>query len=465
MTRTELTKTQRYTIVSITLSASFLAVLTQFLFITAFPKIMAEFQINSTEVQWLTTTYMVTIAIMIPITAYFIDTFRTKTLMFSAMFLYFLGTLIGFLSPSFSLLLIGRVFQGLGSGIMIPLMQTILFLLFPRERRGFAMGLAGLVINVAPAIAPPISGVLIKYLDWRALFYISLPVAGLILILIFLFMDNITRQKETKIDPTSILLSSLGFGGLLIGFTNLQESGLSNMTTVISLSVGLFSLILFVFRQLRVPVPILQVRVLAVPIFALASTIAILSFSLLIAIETILPMFVQNAQEQSAFYGGMIVMPGALTLAGMSLLAGRLFDKYGGRIITIVGFSVLILSTISFAIVLSTETPFFVTALLFMVAMASAALINMPLMTAGINALPDDLIPHGTSVFNTIRQFGGTLGLTFIISFITRAEAGSATINPESYLTGVKTAFVVSSVLAFIGLVLSFFMNRGHKAP
>src|SRR5690625_7714709 len=129
----QFSKAKRYTLVSITLSASFLAVLTQFLFITAFPKIMAEFNINSTEVQWLTTTYMLTIAIMIPITAYFIDTFRTKTLMFSAMMLYFLGTFIGFLAAHFSILLIVRIFQGLGSGIMIPLMQTILFILFPRE--------------------------------------------------------------------------------------------------------------------------------------------------------------------------------------------------------------------------------------------------------------------------------------------------------------------------------------------
>lgn len=463
MTKNNLTKTQRYSIVSITLSASFLAVLTQFLFITAFPKIMAEFHINSTEVQWLTTVYMVTIAIMIPITAYFIDTYKTKTLMFSSMLLYFIGTFIGLLAPNFSILLIGRIFQGLGSGIMIPLMQTILFLLFPREKRGFAMGLAGLVINVAPAIAPPISGVLIKYFDWRALFYVSLPIAGIILLLIYFFMQNVTKQKETKIDPPSILLSSFGFGGLLIGFTNLQENGLEKLTTPISLVIGLIALSLFVLRQVRLPVPILQVRVLTVPVFALASMIAILSFSLLIALETILPMYVQNAQQKSAFYGGMVVMPGALTLAVMSLLAGRLFDKYGGRTISILGFALLIISTISFAALLKTDTPFALTAGLFMIAMASTALINMPLMTAGINALPDELIPHGTSVFNTIRQFGGTLGLTFIISFITRAEAGSATINPDAYLKGVKTAFIVSTVLALIGLFLSFLMKRRQK--
>jgi len=459
----QFSKAKRYTLVSITLSASFLAVLTQFLFITAFPKIMAEFNINSTEVQWLTTTYMLTIAIMIPITAYFIDTFRTKTLMFSAMMLYFLGTFIGFLAPNFSLLLIGRIFQGLGSGIMIPLMQTILFILFPREKRGFAMGLAGMVINVAPAIAPPISGVLIKYLDWRALFYVSLPMAGIILLLILFFMENVTKQKETKIDILSIVFSSFGFGGLLLGFNTIQENGLQDPVTLTSLIVGGVALTLFILRQLRLSIPILEVRVLKVPLFALVSFMAIISFSLLIATETILPMYVQNAQQMSAFYGGMVVMPGALTLAVMSLLAGRLFDKYGGRTIAIIGFSTLIISMLSFTLLLTEDTPFILSALLFMAAMASAALINMPLMTAGINALPDELIPHGTSVFNTIRQFGGTLGLTFIISFITRAESGSAQIDASKYLIGVKTAFFVSLIMACVGLVLSFFITRNRQ--
>src|SRR5699024_10664250 len=147
----------------------------------AFPKIMQEFAVNSTEVQWLTTGYMLTAAILIPITAYFIDTFKTRNLMLSAMLLFFIGTLIGLVAPSFSILLIGRIFQGIGSGIMIPLMQTILFLLYPRENRGFAMGLAGMVINVAPAIGPPISGVLLKFLVCRSLFFLLFTIAVFVL--------------------------------------------------------------------------------------------------------------------------------------------------------------------------------------------------------------------------------------------------------------------------------------------
>src|SRR5690625_3534586 len=148
---------------------------------------MQAFEIDSTQVQWVTTSFMITVAILIPITAYFIDTFKTRTLMMGALFFFLMGTFIGLLAQSFPILLVGRVFQGVGSGIMIPLMQTVLFILYPREKRGYAMGLAGLVINVAPAIGPPLSGVIVNHFEWRALFALTLPLAAILLLLVFLF--------------------------------------------------------------------------------------------------------------------------------------------------------------------------------------------------------------------------------------------------------------------------------------
>src|SRR5699024_4650629 len=256
MTSTNLSPLHRRLIVGTTLSASFLSVLTQFLLITAFPKIMIEFEINSSDVQWLTTSFMLTVAILIPITAYLIDRLKTRTLMMSAMTLFFTGTLISFVAPSFSILIAGRIIQGMGSGIMIPLMQTIMFLIYPKEKRGFAMGLAGLVINVAPAIGPPISGLLIKYFEWRALFLLTLPVAACILLLVFLFMRNITEQRKTEIDVLSILLSIIGFGGMLYGFNKIEGSGLTDAGTLSSLIGGALAIGLFVLRQLRLKTPI-----------------------------------------------------------------------------------------------------------------------------------------------------------------------------------------------------------------
>jgi EmrB/QacA subfamily drug resistance transporter len=424
---------------------------------------MAEFDINASEVQWLTTSFMLAIAVLIPMTAYLIDKFKARTLMISAMFLFLLGTLLGLFSPSFEVLLAGRIIQGISSGIMMPLMQTILFLVYPRTKRGYAMGLAGLVINVAPAIGPPISGVLINHFEWRSVFLFILPVAAIILVFIFLFMRNVTEQRETEIDFLSIFLSSTGFGGVLYGF-NMIESETAGNSAIISIIAGFVAILLFVVRQLRLKTPILELRVLRVPIFALVTVISIISFSLLISIETILPMYVQDAQQFSALYAGLVVAPGALTLAVMSLFAGNLYDKYGGKTITIIGFVLLSSSTLWYYFGLETTSSFVFTAFLFMISMAGVALINMPIMTAGINALPDNLIAHGTAIINTARQFGGALGLTFIISFITRAAAGNETADPLQFLQGVKTAFFVAFLFSVTGLLLSLLMKKDRQA-
>ncbi|WP_373893059.1 DHA2 family efflux MFS transporter permease subunit [Virgibacillus sp. CBA3643] len=460
MTQENLSLRHRRLIVAIALSGSFLSVLTQFLLITAFPKIMAEFEINASEVQWLTIGYMLALAILIPMTAYLIDKFKTRTLMMGAMILFSLGTLLGLFAPSFEMLLAGRIIQGMGSGMMMPLMQTLLFLVYPREKRGYAMGLAGLVINVAPAIGPPISGVILNYFEWRSLFLLTLPIAAVILLMIYLFMRNVTQQRETKIDILSILLSTIGFGGILYGFNAIGSAGVSGTSLVISISVGVLSLGIFTLRQLRLKTPILELRVLKLPLFALVAVISILSFSLLISIETILPMYVQNAQQLSAFLGGIVVAPGALTLALMSLFAGTLFDKYGGKNIAIIGFILLSISTISYHFVLELDTSLIIASILFMVAMAGVAMINMPIMTAGINALPDALVAHGTAIINTARQFGGSIGLTFIISFITTEAAGAGTTDAVNFLSGVKTAFFVAFLFAITGLLLSLFLKR-----
>src|SRR5699024_9208638 len=243
----------RRLIVAITLSAAFLSVLTQFMLITAFPKIMIDFKVNSTQVQWLTTGYMITMAILIPITAFFIDRFKTRTLIMSAMLFYILGKTIALFAPSFSTLLIGRIVQGIGSGIMIPLMQTILFLVYPKDQRGYAMVLAGMVINVAPAVGPPISVVIIEYFEWRTVFLVAFTLDLLIFGMMYLFMRNITEQRETKIVYTSIFLSIIGFGSMLYGFSQLQDGGPVETLTIISLGVGALALVLFAIRQLRLP--------------------------------------------------------------------------------------------------------------------------------------------------------------------------------------------------------------------
>ena len=324
------------------------------------------------------------------------------------------------------------------------------------------MGLSGLVINVAPAIGPPISGIIIQHFEWRAIFLFTLPVAAIILVFTYIFIQNVTEKLETDIDILSILLSSIGFGGVLIGFS-MAESDFGRTSSILTISVGVIAIVLFALRQFRLRQPILDLRVLKVPIFALSTVITIIAFSLLISIETIIPMFVQNAQQLSPVYAGLVVAPGALTLAIMSFFAGKIYDKHGGKIMTILGFILISAATIGYYFGAETSSSFLFTSVLFAISMAGVAFINMPIMTAGINGLPDSAIAHGTAIINTARQFGGSLGLTFIISFISKTASGMETSDSLQFLQGVKNAFLVAFIFSVTGLLLSLFMKRDRK--
>lgn len=207
------------------MAASFVTILNQTLIIIAIPPIMSDFQIDPSQAQWLTTGFMLTNGILIPITAFLIERFSSKHLLIAALSIFSVGTLIGAIAPSFSILLLARIVQAMGAGIMMPLMQTVMLTLFPPEKRGSAMGLAGLVTGFAPAIGPTLAGLLIVYFSWRSLFYTVLPIAIIVLLLAIFLMKNVTEQKSVKIDRISIIFSTLGWGGLLYGFSIAGTAG------------------------------------------------------------------------------------------------------------------------------------------------------------------------------------------------------------------------------------------------
>lgn len=254
----------RNLVVGILLAASFVTILNQTLIIIAIPPIMGEFQISPSQAQWLTTGFMLTNGIFIPITAFLIEKFSSKRLLIAALSIFSLGTLIGAVAPSFSILLLARIVQAIGAGIMMPLMQTVMLTLFPPEKRGSAMGMVGLVTGFAPAIGPTLAGWLIVQFSWRSLFYTVLPVALIVLLLAIFLMKNVTEQKEVEIDIASVIFSTFGWGGLLYGFSIAGTAGWTSGQVVGTISVGIVALFIFIVRQLRLKQPMLEFRVLLI---------------------------------------------------------------------------------------------------------------------------------------------------------------------------------------------------------
>ncbi|MGG0670048.1 MDR family MFS transporter [Lederbergia citrisecunda] len=446
----------RNLIVGILLAASFVTLLNQTLIIIAIPPIMNDFQIDPSQAQWLTTAFMLTNGILIPVTAFLIERFSSKHLLIAALSVFSIGTLIGAIAPSFSYLLVARIVQGMGAGIMMPLMQTVILTLFPPEKRGSAMGMVGLVTGFAPAIGPTLAGLLIVQFSWRSLFYTVLPVALIVLVLAFFLMKNVTQQKQVKIDIASVIFSTLGWGGLLYGFSIAGTAGWTSAQTLGAIGVGVVALAIFITRQLKLTQPMLEFRVFNSPMFLITTILSVFVFAIMVGTQTLLPIFAQDVADFTALESGLMLLPGALIMGFMSPITGKVFDKFGGKWLSVIGFSLITMALILYAN-LSLNASLIWIATIFTIMMIGVSMMMMPLMTAGINALPPHLIPHGTAMNNTIRMVGGSIGTATLISVMSYASLNTSLQQPkQAAMEGIQNAFMLASVLAVLGILLAF---------
>ncbi|WP_249670475.1 MDR family MFS transporter [Bacillus altitudinis] len=457
------TSYNRSVIVGIFLVGAFVAILNQTLLIPAIPHIMEEFNIDVSKGQWLTTAFMLTNGILIPITAFLIEKFSSRSLVLTALSIFTAGTILASFATNFPVLLAARIVQAAGAGILMPLMQTIFLTIFPKEKRGQAMGMVGLVISFAPALGPTLGGWIVDSFSWKFLFYIVLPIGIIDLILAFFLMKNVTQQRDTRIDVLSVILSSFGFGGLLYGFSSVGTYGWTSATVLISLIVGAVSLFFFILRQSNLKRPMLEFGVFKFAIFSLTTFLGMLVFALLIGTETILPLYTQNVRGLSALDTGLILLPGALFMGFLSPIIGRIFDKVGGKGLALGGFTILAVTSLPF-MMLSLDSSITLITVAYTLRLIGVGMILMPLTTAGINSLPPHLIPHGTAMNNTMRQMGGSIGTAVLVSIMSSSAANAALSDPmKSAVHGMNTSFIVSGAIAVIGLVLSFFLKEKRE--
>lgn len=454
---------QQIVMLVIMIFGTFVTVLNQTVVTPAQPSIMAEMGIDASTVQWLTTGFTLVNAIMIPVTAYLTDKHSTKMLYLVSMGIFAVGSLMAGIAPDFAVLLIGRLLQAAGAGILMPMVMTVLMLTFPVERRGSAMGIFGIVIAFAPAIGPSVSGLVIDSFGWRVLFYaIAILIAAVVLISVFVLKKTEPLNPAAQLDKISVIMSTVGFGALLYGFSTIGSVGINVADAAITL-VGIVVLVLFFRRQLKMEQPMLNVRVLSNRRFLIGTVIGMIVQASLLAAGVLMPIYLQSYMGYSATVSGLVIMPGAILMGVLNPFAGRLFDKYGPRVLSIIGLAILTISTVGFATLASTTDVVWLT-ILYTIRMASLSLVNMPITTWAMNALDNKLLNHGTSVNNTLRQVSGSLGTALLVSidtFVTGTASG--TMDPvQAGILGVNAAFVAAVVLSAVALVLTivFVKNR-----
>ncbi|MFR6259112.1 MAG: DHA2 family efflux MFS transporter permease subunit, partial [Anaerovoracaceae bacterium] len=332
-------------IIAVMISGVFLAVLNQTVLSPALPSIMEDLNITANEGQWLTTAFMLVNGIMIPITAYFINRFTTRQIFLSSMILFTAGTAVAGFASNFTILLIARILQAMAAGVLMPMIQTVMLLLFPREKRGTAMGTIGIVIAFAPAVGPSLAGWVVDSWGWNSVFLMIAPMAFIIVVLSFFLLKNVGETTPTKLDVLSVILSTVSFGGLLYGFSIAGTFGWLHPVTVASIILGAVFLFLFIRRQGKLKEPLLELKVLKTKIFSYSTVISMIVNAALIAGGIITPIYLQNVLGFTAMQSGLLMLPGALLMGVMSPITGRLFDRFGPRGISVLGLSILTVFT------------------------------------------------------------------------------------------------------------------------
>ncbi|UUI02350.1 DHA2 family efflux MFS transporter permease subunit [Oceanobacillus jeddahense] len=484
----EMHKQPPYGMIAILFIGAFVAILNETLLNVALPSIMNEFEVGPTSVQWLTNGYMLVNGILIPASAFLIQRFTNRKLFLTAMTLFTLGTLLAAVSPTFSILLTARLIQASGSAVMMPLLMNVMLTAFPIEKRGTAMGTFGLVMIVAPAIGPTLSGWIVEHFDWRTLFYIVLPISIISLLIGVFKLKNITPQRGIKLDVISIILSSFGFGGLLYGFSSAgdAEMGWGHPAVYITIIVGVISVIALILRQLRMEDPMLEFRIFRYPMFALSSAISVVLAMALFSGMILIPLYVQTVRGFTPFEAGLLMLPGALVMGIMSPITGRLFDKFGARTLTLVGLTITGVTTYLF-----TQLDMEITLTSLMVIFAARSfgmsMVMMPVMTNGLNQLPMHQNPHGTAMNNTLQQVSGAIGSALLITVMNSrtgkeaeslaeeamknidpsqmptgaaAEQMEAEIMNEAMLHGINFSFFISLLIIALAFILALFIKR-----
>lgn len=486
--QTESTQRPPYGILTILMIGAFIAFLNNTLLNIALPSIMTELVVGPSTVQWLTTGFMLVNGILIPTTAFLIQKYSVRHLFIAAMGLFTIGTVLAGFAHVFPVLLTGRMLQASGSAILMPLLMNVMLVSFPVEKRGAAMGVFGLIMMGAPAIGPTLSGWLIEHYDWRMLFHFVTPIAAVILLLgIFLLKDKKVKPN-IRLDMFSVLLSSLGFGGLLYGFSSAGSKGWDSPLVYGTIFIGVVTLTWFILRMLRQEKPMLNFHIFQYPMFALSSAISMVITMAMFSGMILLPIYVQTLRGISPLDAGLMMLPGAIAMALMSPITGKLFDKYGGKVLAITGLTITVVTSYFFS-QLTLETSYTQLVILYTVRMFGMSMVFMPVSTNGLNQLPKRFYPHGTAMNSTLQQVSGAIGTAFLVTLMsTRAEsyglelaakelpklgadptaealgAMQQQIMLQSTLEGINFAFLVSVFIAAVALVLSFFIKRAKQA-
>lgn len=461
-----------FRVIALLMVSAFTVILNETTMTIALPTIMTDLRITETTGQWLTTAFMLTMAVVIPATGYLINRLGTRNAYILAMAVFTAGTLLGALAPSFGFLVGARVVQAMGTGIMMPLLMTTIMTIVPPQIRGKVMGNITLVIALAPAMGPTMSGVVVDLAGWRAVFGVVTPVAALVLLAGVLWIRDVADKELQPIDPLSILLSLLAFGGIVWGLSELGESanGASVVNPYVPLGVGVVMLGVFIWRQLarqRTDSALLDLRTFRSGNFSLAVGIMAISMIAMFGAMILLPLVLQDAMGYSPTLAGLVVLPGGLAMGLLGPVVGRLYDKHGPRPLMIPGLTGVTVAVALLATI-NTGTPLWLIVLAQLVLMVGLSFTFTPLFSSAMGDLEMHLYSHGSATINTVQQVAGAAGTALFVALMTirstAMEDGGAS-DAEALTGGARLSFTVGAIVVATAIFLATRIKRVEGGP
>lgn len=435
----ELRKTEKITkqvnakvIIGILIFSGLIATFNETILNVALSPLMIEMNVTAGTIQWIITAYMIVVAVLVPVTAFLIQTFKTKHLYLTAMIILLFGTICGAYSKTFTMLLISRILQAAGTGMIIPIMMNTVLEVAPSKSRGAVMGLCGASLTLGPALGPTVAGIVLQYYQWNMLFVLLIPIIILAIIVGNIYLVNVSNITKPKIDVLSIILSTISFGGLIYGISGFSE-GLNIKLVSIIFIIGILSLILFCKRQLSSKEPMLDIRVFKYKKFTIATVLVMLSMMTIFTMAVMLPMFLQGALETNTFTAAMALLPATLISGALTPVAGKIYDKKGSRILLPTGFIIILVS-------------------LFILVDIGVALTMSPSQTVALSSLPKDYYPHGVAILNTLQQLASAIGSSLFIGIMSAVQLKSIS-NGFNEWSAVASGFNIST-LVLSGFVL-----------
>jgi EmrB/QacA subfamily drug resistance transporter len=487
--------------VLVSLIGAFMAILDSSIVNVAVPTIMNVFNASTDSVQWVSTVYMLAMGVIVPLSGWLGDRLGYKRLYILSMAAFVAGSLLCGLSWNLNSLIVARVIQAAGGGMIMPTTMAMIYRMVPRDKIGGGMGIFGLALLVAPALGPTIGGYLVEYVDWRWIFTINLPIGVVGILLSYFVLPEFQSKHPGKLDVGGALSSAVMLFCLLLALSKGHEWGWLDEKTILLFAVSLFAFILFVYLELSSENPLLELRVFKYLSFTMANLLVVVTTVGMYAGMFYLPLFLQTVRGLGAMETGLLMMPGALFSGMLMPVTGKLYDKVGPRPLLMFGVLLLAFLTYQFHnLNLVTATGTITVWVMFRGGVMAFA--NMPAQTAALADIPTELVGRASSITNIISRVSSSFGLAVLTSLLTTRQAFhtahySWTLNAAdpavsrtvaavsgalgggargrmgalawlqgqvaklSFVGAVDDVFVVAAAFTLLALIPAFFLRRG----